>query len=239
MFSLEKIGFGITENKKYGLVVSSRVIALKLGKDHSNVIKELERLESATIEEKLDPTSLLIPSTYKIDGQLREYKEYLLTRRGFLAYMFNIQGYLNFKLSYIDEFDRMKELIEQRSSQEWLQSRSNGKLIRRQTTDAIQQLIELANLQGASTTKFMYSNYTKLVKKYADIDDFNKPRDQYTAHELTNIAMFEDVVSKEILLGIQGGMHYSAIYEKAKEKCILLDSLINKNKELLELKNND
>ena len=94
----------IQENCKYGLVVSSRVIAKELGKRHDNVVRDLEKiLETSNL------SSLIISSFYRTQGQKREYKEYLLTKDGFTLYMFNIQGYQDFKLAY--KFNEMERLI--------------------------------------------------------------------------------------------------------------------------------
>ncbi len=96
----------IQENNKYGLVVSSRVIAKELEKRHDHVIRDLEK-----ILETPNVGSLIIPSFYRTQGQKREYKEYLLTKDGFILYMFNIQGYQDFKLAYINRFNEMEKLI--------------------------------------------------------------------------------------------------------------------------------
>ena len=96
----------IQENSKYGLVVSSRVIAKELGKEHSKVLRTLDE-----ILEKPNMASLIIPSFYRTQGQKREYKEYLLTKDGFILYMFNIRGYQDFKLAYIDKFNKMEKVL--------------------------------------------------------------------------------------------------------------------------------
>ena len=105
----------IQENCKYGLVVSSRVIAKELGKEHSKVLRTLDE-----ILEKPNMASLIIPSFYRTQGQKREYKEYLLTKDGFILYMFNIQGYQDFKLAYINRFNEMEKLIHH---QEFIENR--------------------------------------------------------------------------------------------------------------------
>ena len=93
----------IERNSEGTLVVSSRVIAEQLGKRHSDMLEQIER-----ILENGDFRSLIISSTYEVSGQTRKYKEYLLTEKGFTLYMFNIQGYNEFKLAYINEFERMQ-----------------------------------------------------------------------------------------------------------------------------------
>lgn len=96
------------QESKYGLVVSSREIARELGKEHSKVLRTLDE-----ILEKPNMASLIIPSFYKVDGQNRQYKEYLLTKDGFTLYMFNIRGYNDFKIAYIQKFNEMEEHIRQ------------------------------------------------------------------------------------------------------------------------------
>lgn len=83
-------------------VVSSRTIAEQLERRHSDV---LERLES--ILTSGDFRSLIIKSNYK-DKKGEPRKEYLLTKDGFTLYMFNIQGHNDFKMAYINEFNRME-----------------------------------------------------------------------------------------------------------------------------------
>lgn len=96
----------IEQSSKYGLVVSSRIIAEQLGKRHDNVVRDLEK-----ISETSNVSSLIIPSTYKVDGQNRSYKEYLLTKDGFTLYMFNIQGFQEFKMEYIKKFNEMEKAL--------------------------------------------------------------------------------------------------------------------------------
>ena len=96
----------ILENKSYGLVVSSRIIAKELGKEHSKVIRTIE-------EFLIKPNSarLIFPSNYR-DSKNRNYKEYLLTKDGFILYMFNIQGHIDFNMAYINEFNRMEKELQ-------------------------------------------------------------------------------------------------------------------------------
>ncbi|MGY0394015.1 Rha family transcriptional regulator [Fusobacterium sp. SYSU M8A802] len=109
------MNIAIQEDSQYGLVVSSRIVAKELGKEHSKVLRTLDE-----ILEKPNMASLIIPSFYKTQGQKREYKEYLLTKDGFILYMFNIQGYQDFKMAYINRFNEMEKLIQR---QEFIDNR--------------------------------------------------------------------------------------------------------------------
>ena len=104
----------VERNENYGLVVSSRVIANGLGKRHKNVIRDIEKiLETPVNSESSNLSSLIFPNEYRVSNQKRKYKEYLLTKDGFILYMFNIQGHNKFKLAYINEFNRMEGLLKQ------------------------------------------------------------------------------------------------------------------------------
>ncbi|KKI63146.1 phage antirepressor KilAC domain-containing protein [Staphylococcus cohnii] len=97
----------IENNAELGPVVSSRIVAKELERTHKNVIRDLEQiLESSNV------SSLIIPSSYKVEGQKRSYKEYLLTKDGFTLYMFNIQGHNDFKMAYINKFNEMENALQ-------------------------------------------------------------------------------------------------------------------------------
>lgn len=92
----------IEQNSQYGLVVSSRVVAKELGKQHKNVLRDIEQILSSS-----NLSQLIFESSYK--AKTGTYKEYLLTKDGFTLYMFNIQGYQDFKMAYIQKFNEMEK----------------------------------------------------------------------------------------------------------------------------------
>ena len=95
-------------NQNGNLVVSSREVAENFEKQNKHVMEAIRELETS-VE---NPTNLFTPSTYK-DSYGREQKEYLLTRDGFtlLAMGFTGQKALQWKLKYIDAFNKMEEVI--------------------------------------------------------------------------------------------------------------------------------
>lgn len=97
----------IENNSELGAVVSSRVVANELGKEHKNVKRDLEQILIGS-----NLSALIIPSEYK-DSRGRNQKEYLLTKDGFTLYMFNIQGHNDFKMAYINKFNEMENQLKQ------------------------------------------------------------------------------------------------------------------------------
>ncbi|BAH17652.1 conserved hypothetical protein [Macrococcoides caseolyticum JCSC5402] len=98
----------IENNSELGPVVSSRIVAEELSRRHSHVIRDLEKI-------LLDPNvgSVIFESKYK-DVTGRTLKEYLLTKDGFILYMFNIQGHNDFKMAYINRFNEMEKTLQNR-----------------------------------------------------------------------------------------------------------------------------
>lgn len=112
----------LENNPQYGVVVSSRKVAQGLSRQHKNVVRDLDKiLESSDLSslESRDFGSLknsdikanIIPATYTVANQKRKYREYLLTKDGFTLYMFNIQGYNDFKWAYIQKFNEMEAAL--------------------------------------------------------------------------------------------------------------------------------
>ncbi|MGL5125431.1 MAG: Rha family transcriptional regulator [Fusobacteriaceae bacterium] len=80
-------------------VVSSRLIAEELGKEHSDVKKK--------IKEVLETGTEYFPIQILVRG--KEAEDYLLTKDGFVLLCMNYTGYNDFKRAYINEFNRMEQ----------------------------------------------------------------------------------------------------------------------------------
>ena len=87
---------------------TSRKIAEKFGKQHKHVLKDIEKLIDKLGGQDCG-RQMFIETTYNNRG--KEYKEYLVSQDGLTLYLFNIQGYVEEKMEYINEFNRMKQLI--------------------------------------------------------------------------------------------------------------------------------
>lgn len=104
----------LENNPEYGIVVSSRKVAQGLRKQHSHVMRDLDLiLENPDLDslKNSDMKANIISATYTVANQKRKYREYLLTKDGFTLYMFNIQGYNDFKWAYIQKFNEMESAL--------------------------------------------------------------------------------------------------------------------------------
>lgn len=205
------------EKKNDIYVVSSRVIAKELGKEHNRVLKDIDKiLENSDLSfqilEKSDLTSLIIPSTYKVKGQRREYKEYLLTKDGFTLYMFNIQGYLDFKMAYINEFNRMEQALKNPKREQTKLDFQEKDIIR--TTwkgEPVIELVQLARyIHMTSDNLHFLTKRDKVTLRYEKLMEFRKENPRRYNQSVNAIS----ILFKETVIAI---CKKYGIYEKYKD----------------------
>lgn len=105
------------QNKDGVAVVSSRVVAYDFDKQHKHVLEAIDNLikEMGVAEKSAD---LFIESKYQHPQNKQWYKEYLLTRDGFSLLVMGFTGKeaLQWKLQYIEAFNKMEEQIKQQNN---------------------------------------------------------------------------------------------------------------------------
>ncbi|MCD3245240.1 phage regulatory protein [Clostridium botulinum] len=109
-----ELGLKLNEGKV--AVVSSRYVAKKFNKRHSDLLEKITSL-IAQIEPTENSVRYFLHSEY-IDNKGESRKEYLLTKDGFSLTVMGFTGSkaLIWKLKYIDAFDKMEEYIKNQNS---------------------------------------------------------------------------------------------------------------------------
>lgn len=189
------------EKKDNFYVVSSRVIAEQLGKKHSDVLDSLNK-----ILENGDFRSLIIPSFYQVKGQKRNYREYLLTKDGFTLYMFNIQGYNDYKMAYINEFNRMEKALKEQKKLPF--SEIKPTTWKGVPVIEIQDLAKLTNITDA--TIHWYSRNEKINLRSENLQEYKK---ENSDKNYTNISAIS-VLYKEMVISL---CKKYGVYEKYKD----------------------
>lgn len=155
----ELLNLNVEFDENLGYYVTSRTLAEGLGKEHGKILRTLDMLL-----EKPNVASLIIPSTYEVAGQKRKYKEYKLTKDGFTLYMFNVQGFVDFKMAYIQKFNEMERaLIRTQKSIETIRMESSN--------DFALKRIEDRKIQADMLEAQKKYIEKELVKIYKDIKD--------------------------------------------------------------------
>lgn len=192
-------------------VCSSLQVAEKFGKEHRNVLQNVDNL----IAENSAVKNMFKLSSYKADNG-QSYRQFYMNRDGFSLLVMGFTGKkaLDWKLQYIKAFNQMESFIREKSTQTWVETRKYGKLTRKAETDTIQKLVEYAKEQGSGHAEMLYMTYSKLANKMAGV----KNRDEATVKQLNDLSLMENIILHEIDLGIMKGKHYKEIYKDCKNR---------------------
>lgn len=189
------------------LITTSRKVAEVFGKEHYNVLRDIESLSCSTNFAALN----FEVSCYK-DKSGKNNKEYIITKDGFVMLVMGYTGEraMRFKEAYIAEFNAMDKELKRiyRERQQWEIERQKGILVRHILTDTIKMKVA-----DSPYKKFMYPNYTKLIYKTLfgknmkelqalyGVKGKESIRDYVTADELKQIESMEMLVSSLINCG--------------------------------------
>lgn len=152
------IRIGKTEDGQ--LVVTSRQVAEDFEKRHANVLRDIENL--ILTNSKLSSLNYFIESSYT-DTKGETRKEYLLTRDGFSLLVMGFTGKkaLQWKLKYIDAFNKMEEEILQLNSVitslQGIITTQQGQIV--ELTNDVKRIEECVGIR--SKTVFDYTSYIK------------------------------------------------------------------------------
>ena len=195
-------------------LTDSLTVAEMFEKEHAKVMRSIDRLLE-TLAKNGEPSKLFCLTKRKADdGQF--HRIYLMNRDGFSLLVMGFTGKkaLEWKLKYIDAFNKMEKVIMERQTNIWLETRQQGKLIRKTETDVIQKLVEYAKAQGSQHADMLYVTYTKLANKMAGITK----RDSATTAQLNDLSTMERLIANVVLDGIENGVHYKEIYQNSKNR---------------------
>lgn len=198
----------LIELKNQEAVTTSIQVAEKFGKRHDNVMQAIVNL----LKNK-ETENFFHKSNYK-DEHNRSYPMYYMNRDGFslLAMGFTGKKAIEWKIKYIEAFNTMESILNEKKSAEWLETRRYGKITRKSETDVIQKLIEYAKEQGSTHSEMLYMTYSKLANKIAGIKD----RDFATIRQLNNLELIERIILFEIDNGMAAENDYHEIYQRCK-----------------------
>ncbi len=200
------------------LVADSREVAPFVEKDHAHLLRDIRRYIKVMTESEnpnLDSRSYFIEASY-MSEQKKSLPCYYCTEMGceIIAHKMTGDRGIIFTAQYVKAFHAMRALLLERASPIWQDTRSLGKDIRRQETDAIKRLVDYATAQGSRNAARYYTTLSKLANHTAGIVE----RDTAQVVQLTTLLLVEKVITKEIVAGIEAEQPYKAIYQAIKDK---------------------
>lgn len=194
-------------------LTDSLTVAEMFGKRHDHVLRAIDNL--AETLPKSGERKLFIPSRRKADdGQFHRF--YLMNRDGFslLVMGFNGKKAMEWKLKYIEAFNKMEALLQETRTTPWISTRNRSKLIRKEETDVIKKLVEYAEEQGSTHADMLYRVYSRLANTAAGITN----RDESDVEELCLLIQCENMIRRIIERDMRDGLAYKAIYQDCKAR---------------------
>ena len=215
----------LVEMKQEQAVCTSLDVAEAFGKEHKNVLRDIEGLIKKLSELKIELRKNIYfqESAYK-DSSGKSNKMYYMNRN---AFSFLVMGFtgdtaLIWKAKYIQAFDKMEDYIRVHKTQEYINLRNEGKLARRDETDAIKLLIGYAKAQGSKHPEKLYTVYSKLANQITGIPD----RRFMTPDEARRVAIVESCIKHIIIQDMEKRMYYKDIYKDCKSRLIADSNII-------------
>ena len=207
--------------KKNEMYTDSLKVAEIFQRRHDDVVRSVEKLIERNEEFAKDNRTFsdiskqFVKTRYK-DEQGRMQTKYLMNRDGFSLLVMGFTGKKahEWKLKYISAFNQMEKILTEKQTSVWIETRQQGKLIRKGETDVIQKLVEYAREQGSGHADMLYMTYTKLANKMAGITT----RDSATNSQLNELTTMERIIAKVVLEEMAKGIHYKQIYKDCKKR---------------------
>lgn len=205
-------------------VADSRDVAELVGKPHRSILRQIRTMYGHLNEHKIVPVDFFIPATY-IDPKGEARPCYYLTQMGCEMIANKQTGAAGtiFTAQYVKAFHAMKEFIMERNSPIWQNTRSLTREVRRIEADAIAELVEYANGQGATAAQWYYSTISRLANKTAGITN----RDAAHVEQLTALVLIERVITEEIRAGIAEKKPYKEIYTDLQTRLSGIKALVS------------
>ena len=161
-----------------------------------------------------------ISPTYYIDIWNRKQPLYVLNLKQSLRVLTKESKFVRAKIfEYIEYLENQNLMLKQalwnKQNTEWLETRRQGKLTRRNETDVIASLILYATEQGSKNANKLYVVYSKLVNNLVGIE--SGMRDIVSLETLFNIAKLEDLFQSIMIDCMENSVYYKEIYKRCKE----------------------
>lgn len=220
------------------LWTSSVVIAQEFERPHKNVLRDLDALiADGTLLRGLsfEPTSIDVIGP---NGGARQERAIRLNERGFLIAMPFLGGRKSREgqVRLVDAFLKLRAQLrrneKKQANAEWLQARSEGKVMRLALTDAVEEFVTYAEGQGSQNARKYYLNITMM--EYRALFFVGKAVDQGFRDTLTmiqniHLATAESIAQKSLRDGIARNIPYKEVYQLAKAQVEAFSAIIGRS----------
>ncbi len=164
----------------------------------------------------------------------RAANEYMLDEDQFMflgTLLRNSKKVVAFKKAIIQQFKKCRlenESLRQHKQQPRYQvTRVAGKIVRRQTTDTMQDFIKYAESQGSKNANMYYSNITRMLNTLLFVVEgkHKNVRNLMSIHQLMTVSSAEQIIDRGLKDGMSRKKFYKDIYKDIKKKVSMFADL--------------
>ena len=246
----------LVQVQKWDIFTTSDLIAKKLEVKHIDILKTIEKLllkidgEKSPLNINLDSRSRtpkfeekFIKTEFEHWKTKIKYDWYLINESAFTILIMQLWNYkkaLQIQRVFVKQFFQMKEVLQNKSNNSWIEARDNWKQLRKEETDIIKELTEYAERETWKPLSYpLYSTYTQMTNKYlqfiVDVKEWQPIRNLSWIRDLWFIWIVDDRCKNAIIDWMNRNLPYKEIYYYAKEEIIKIVNALDfkpKNKEL-------
>ncbi len=201
--------------KQIEQTLTSLEVAEMINKNHADLMRDIRRYIKQLNQSKIAFVEFFQESTY-MDGKGEERPCYKITKKGceFVAHKLTGVKGTEFTAKYINRFHDMEEILRERSSIQWQQTRLEAKNMRKLETEEIKELVQYAQAQGSKNAKKYYLALSKLANKTIGLS--GGQREQASITQLNTLTLVENIIHHVIQEGIEKQLPYKEIYQICK-----------------------
>ena len=133
-----------------------------------------------------------------------------------MTFLDNSEIVIEFKLKLVKQFYQMRQILLEKQTTLWQNTRLESKINRLKETDEIKELVAYAKENGSKNADKYYITFSKLANKAVGLD--SNQRNHATTSQLNNLILIENIINHVIKEGLQEKTYYKAIYQYCKER---------------------
>ena len=138
---------------------------------------------------------------------------------------------LDFKEMLVHQFKKARLILESldaiKTDNKYIETREAGKIVRKNTTDAMQDFVEYAKSQGSGSPDRYYGNITKMMNGLLFIVEgkFKNLREVMSVHQLMTVSSAEQIIDRGLRDGMSRKKFYKDIYKDVRDRVMIFAEL--------------
>ncbi len=133
-----------------------------------------------------------------------------------MTFLDNSEIVVKFKVELVKQFYHMRQILLEKQTTLWQNTRLESKMNRLKETDEIKALVAYAKENGSKNADKYYITFSNLANHAVGLD--SNQRNHATTSQLNNLILIENIISHVIKEGLEQHFHYKGIYKACKER---------------------